>query len=153
MTFFGFLPGLYMTVAPHANALRRMPSKSLRERFQRLIQTRLWGMTIDPSARIAPSALIDRTWPRGIHIGAHCIIGEEAVILTHDRTRGLYVDTRIGDRSVIGPRAIVLPGVTIGADCIVEAGSLIRIDMPDGSSARGNPATITPPERVKSVSS
>lgn len=121
-------------------------SPSVRERIQRLIQTRLWGMTIHPSARIAPSALMDRTWPRGVHIGEDCRIGEEAVVLTHDRTRGLYLDTRIGARTLIGPRAIVLPGVTIGADCIVEAGALVRTDMPDRSMAIGNPATITPRE-------
>jgi serine acetyltransferase len=83
----------------------------LRSRLQRVIQTRLWGMDIHPTAQVANTALVDRTWPKGIHIGPGCTIGEEAVILTHDFTRGLYLDTRIGARTKIGPRAIIMPGV------------------------------------------
>jgi acetyltransferase-like isoleucine patch superfamily enzyme len=115
---------------------------TLRQRLQRLVQVRWWRMDIHPTAWIAPTALIDRTWPKGVHIGAQCVIDEEAVILTHDLTRGVYLDTRIGDRSVLGPRSIILPGLTIGEDCIVTAGALVTRDMPANSIAIGNPATV-----------
>jgi acetyltransferase-like isoleucine patch superfamily enzyme len=115
---------------------------SLRARFQRLLQTRVWGMDIDPSAWIDPTALIDRTWPRGVHIGAQTHIAEEAVVLTHDFTRGVRADTRIGRRCYLGPRAIVLPGITIGDDCVVAPGALVNRDMPPNSSATGNPVVI-----------
>lgn len=101
-------------------------------------------MDIHPTARIAPTALVDRTWPRGIHIAEGCVIGEEAVVLTHDLTRGIYYDTRIGARTLVGARAILLPGVTVGADCVIEPGALVRTDVPAGHVARGNPATIAP---------
>lgn len=114
---------------------------SLRQRVQRLIRRHVWGMDIHPSAWIAPTALIDRTWPKGIHIGADCMIGEEAVVLTHDLTRGLYLDTHIGAGSIIGARAIILPGITVGANCAVQPGALINRDLPDGHVAQGNPAT------------
>ena len=120
-----------------------MLPKSIRSWFQRLVQTRVWGMDIAPSAKIEPSALIDRTWPRGIHIGPDCHIGEEVVVLTHDRTRGLYLDTRIGARCHIGPRAIILPGLTVGEDCIVMPGALVTKDVPPHSMVMGNPAQIT----------
>ena len=97
-------------------------------------------MDIHPSAWIARSTLIDRTWPRGIHIGANCVIGEEVVILTHDMTRGVYLDTVIGEGTVIGARAIVLPGLTIGRDCRIAPGSVVIRDLPEGSSVAGNPA-------------
>lgn len=100
-------------------------------------------MRIDRSAAIDPSALIDRTWPRGIHIAAQCYIGEEAVVLSHDLTRGVYLDTRIGAGSYLGPRSIVLPGITIGEDCLVMPGALVTKDMPDRHVAIGNPATIS----------
>ena len=99
-------------------------------------------MDIDPTAWIAPSALIDRTWPRGVHIGAHCVIDEEAVLLTHDLTRGVYMDTRIGARTVVGARAIILPGVTVGSDCDVAPGSVVNRDVPDGARVVGNPARV-----------
>ena len=101
-------------------------------------------MDIHPSAIIAPTALIDRTWPKGIHIGADTVIGEEAVVLTHDLTRGVYLDTRIGARCMLGARAIVLPGLTIADDCVVMPGALVTKDMPAGSRALGNPAKIEP---------
>jgi acetyltransferase-like isoleucine patch superfamily enzyme len=99
-------------------------------------------MDIAPSAWIAGSALIDRTWPRGVHIGPNCVIDEEAVILTHDLTRGLYLDTWIAADAFIGARAIVLPGVSVGRGCIVEPGSLVARDLADGLRASGNPATV-----------
>jgi acetyltransferase-like isoleucine patch superfamily enzyme len=116
--------------------------RSVRQIFQGLIRSHFWGMDIAPSAWIAPTALIDRTWPRGVHIGEGCVVDEEAVVLTHDMTRGLYLDTVIGARTVIGVRAIVLPGVTIGADCTVEPGTLVTKDVPAGSRVMGNPASI-----------
>ena len=119
-------------------------TKRLHARIHRLVQTKLWGMDIHPSARIDPTALIDRTWPKGIHIEAGCEIGEEAVVLTHDMTRGVYLDTRVGARTRLGPRAIILPGLTIGEDCIVMPGALVTKDMPRNSIAVGNPATIRP---------
>ena len=118
------------------------PPTSVRQHLQRLVQTRLWGMDIAPSAWIAGSALIDRTWPRGVHIGPNCVIDEEAVILTHDLTRGLYLDTWIAADAFIGARAIVLPGVSVGRGCIVEPGSLVARDLADGLRASGNPATV-----------
>ncbi len=101
-------------------------------------------MAIDPSARIAVTALIDRTWPKGVHIAAGVSIDEEAVVLTHDMTRGIYLDTRIGPRTHVGARAIVLPGVTVGADCLIHPGALVRTDVPDAHEAIGNPARVTP---------
>ena len=114
----------------------------LHARLQRLIQTRVWKMDIHPTARIAPSAHIDRTWPRGVHIGAHVEIGEQAVVLTHDFTRGLRGDTWIGARCRIGPRAIIMPAIVVGEDCIIDPGALVNRDVPPNSIATGNPVSI-----------
>lgn len=120
----------------------------LRSWIQRQIQTRIWGMDIAASAKIELSALIDRTWPKGIHIGSETHICEEAVVLTHDRTRGVYRDTRIGARCYVGPRAIIMPGVTVGDDSLVMPGALVTKDVPARSVAIGNPAQITPRDKL-----
>ena len=117
---------------------------SLRQHWQRLVRDRIWAMDIHPSAWIAETALIDRTWPRGIHIGPECVIGEEVVVLTHDLTRGIYLDTVIGPGTRIGARAIILPGVTVGRDCVIQPGALVNRDVPDAHIASGNPAVSTP---------
>jgi acetyltransferase-like isoleucine patch superfamily enzyme len=118
--------------------------ESLRRWAQRLIQVRVWGMDIHPTARIASSALIDRTWPRGIHIGAGVIVGEHAVVLTHDRTRGVYLDTRVGAGSNLGPRAIVMPGITIGEHAVVAPGAVVTKDVAPNTYVVGNPAQPQP---------
>src|SRR3546814_4673553 len=100
-------------------------------------------MDIHPGSFIEPSARMDRTYPRGVHVGDGSYIGEAAVILTHDMTRGIYYDTHVGRDCYIGPRAILLPGVTIGDGSVVMPGALVREDVPPGSIAIGNPAKAT----------
>ena len=56
------------------------------------------------------------------------------MILAHDMSRGVYLETRIG------ARAVIMPGVTIGEDCVVEPGSVVSHDVADGQRVAGNPA-------------
>ena len=46
----------------------------------------------------------------------------------------------IGTRAYVGAHAVVLPGVRIGENAIVGAGSVVRSDVPAGSVVLGNPA-------------
>ena len=46
----------------------------------------------------------------------------------------------IGRNSWIGGGAIILPGVTIGDDAVVGAGSVVTRDVPPGATVAGNPA-------------
>jgi acetyltransferase-like isoleucine patch superfamily enzyme len=117
--------------------------KTLSAWMQGLVRRHLWHMDIDASAIIEPSAYVDRTWPRGVHIGADCYLGEQAVMLTHDMVRGLYLDTRIGARTVLGARSVIMPGLIIGEDCRVAPGAVVIKDMPNASQAIGNPAQVS----------
>ncbi len=47
---------------------------------------------------------------------------------------------RIGGGARIGHRAVILPGASIGAGAIVEAGSVVAGAVPDGGHVAGNPA-------------
>ncbi|MNN96997.1 Maltose O-acetyltransferase [compost metagenome] len=51
---------------------------------------------------------------------------------------------RIGRNVWIGGGAIVLPGVTIGDDAVVGAGSVVTRDVPAGATVVGNPARAVP---------
>jgi len=128
-----------MSLQAHTDRRRR----SVRQIWQSLVRRWLWGMDIASSAWIAPTALIDRTWPRGVHIGPEVVIDHEVVLLTHDLTRGMYVNTRIGAQTIVGARAIILPGVTIGANCVIAPGTVVNRDMPANSHCEGNPMTLT----------
>ena len=48
----------------------------------------------------------------------------------------------IGRNAFIGDRAIILKGVTIGADAVVGAGSVVTADIPAGVVAAGIPARV-----------
>jgi maltose O-acetyltransferase len=84
-----------------------------------------------------------------IRIGAHCQIAPRVQILT--ATHPLDPDLRragwesgdpvtIEDNVWLGAGAIVLPGVTIGQDSVVGAGSVVTHDLPPSVVAVGNPA-------------
>lgn len=110
--------------------------------LRRLAYVQLWGMDIAPSASFSLKAKLDFSHPKGIHIGPDSYIAFEAVILTHDMTRGIRADTRIGARCFIGARSIILPGVTIGDGSVVGAGSVVTRDVPPRCLVAGNPAVI-----------
>lgn len=103
---------------------------------------RVWGMDIHPTVEMSLSARFDRTHPRGIHVGACTYVAFDARILSHDMTRRMKVDTRIGENCFIGGRAIILPGVRIGDQCLIGAGAVVTRDVPKGSIVAGNPARV-----------
>ena len=48
-------------------------------------------------------------------------------------------DVYIGENTWIGTGVIILPGVHIGKNCVIGAGSVVTHDIPDNSVAYGNP--------------
>jgi maltose O-acetyltransferase len=84
-------------------------------------------------------------------IGDGAQIGPGVQILTADHPRdpalrasGLEFGrlVRIGRNVWIGASAIILPGVSIGDDAVVGAGSVVTRDVPAGATAFGNPARV-----------
>ena len=80
-----------------------------------------------------------------VHIGRDCQFGMQAMIVTShhestvDRTpRGRPVV--IGDRAWIGARATILPGVTIGDDVVIAAGTVVAKDCLEPGTYAGVPA-------------
>ena len=110
--------------------------------LRRLYFTQVWGMDLHPSVQMSLSAKLDMTFPKGIHVGKATFLAFESRILTHDRTRGLYLHTRIGANCFIGGRSLILPGIEIGDNCVVGAGSVVTKSVPPRSLVAGNPARI-----------
>lgn len=109
---------------------------------KRAVFVRVFGMDIHPTAQLSLSAKPDMTFPKGVHVGAYSYLAFNTRVLTHDRTRGLYLHTRIGENCFIGGESIILPGVTIGDNCVIGAGSVVTKDVPARCIAAGNPAKI-----------
>ncbi|MGY2085752.1 sugar O-acetyltransferase [Blastococcus sp. SYSU DS0539] len=86
-----------------------------------------------------------------IALGDHVQLGPNVQLLTAvhpldpaERRAGWQqaAPVTIGDNAWLGGGVIVLPGVTIGADTVVGAGSVVTADLPAGVLAVGNPARV-----------
>ena len=84
-----------------------------------------------------------------IEVGDGCQIGPAVQVLTADHPRDPELrrqgfesgqPVRIGRNVWIGGGAIILPGVTVGDDAIIGAGSVVTRDVPAGATVVGNPA-------------
>ena len=49
---------------------------------------------------------------------------------------------KIGNDCWFGANVVVCPGVTVGDNCVIGAGSVITKDIPSGSFAAGNPCRV-----------
>ena len=83
----------------------------------------------------------------GIFIGEGTFIGHNVILATlnHDMNPYTRADIHpkpihIGKRVWIGSGAIVLPGVTIGDNSVIGAGSVVTKDVPADCVYGGNPA-------------
>ena len=110
--------------------------------YRHFILTRIYGMNISSSARISFRTYLDKTYPKGIHIGDESYIASGAMILSHDFIKDNKTDTKIGKKCFIGANAIIMPGVTIGDSVIVGSGSVVTRDVPSGCIVVGNPVRV-----------
>jgi acetyltransferase-like isoleucine patch superfamily enzyme len=110
--------------------------------IRRFYLVKVWKMDIHPYTLISLKAVLDRTYPRGIHIGEGSAVSFDAVILTHDHIAGKHTNTTIGKYCQVGARSIVMPGITVGDHSVIAAGAIVTRDVPPHSIVAGNPARI-----------
>ncbi len=105
---------------------------------------------VGPDTWIGPFVMLDGSGST-VQIGQWCCISPGVQIYTHDtvqrsltggRAPATTAPVRIGDRSYIGTQSVILPGVTIGDQCVVGAGSIVSHDVPVRSIAIGVPAQV-----------
>lgn len=103
----------------------------------------VYGMSIHKTVRVSLKAKLDKTNPKGIYIGEYSYVSFGAVLLAHDFPNNLsYKKTIIGKKCFIGCNSIVLPGVKIGDEVVVAAGSVVTKSVASNTLVAGNPAKI-----------
>lgn len=110
--------------------------------LRRLWLVNFWGMDIHPYTLISTKVNLDRTFPKGIHVGEGTAISFDAVVLTHDYIRGMHLHTRIGKYCQVGARSMIMPGLIIGDNSVIGAGTIVTKDVPPNSIVVGNPGRV-----------
>lgn len=106
------------------------------------------GLDCGEHVYIGKNSIVDPDFAWLISIGEGTTLSANVVVLAHDastrRATGYsrVARTRIGARVFIGASVIVLPGVTIGDEAVVGAGSVVRHDVPAGAVVAGVPARV-----------
>jgi acetyltransferase-like isoleucine patch superfamily enzyme len=100
------------------------------------------GVTVGEGVSWGLEATPDVFWPELITLEDHCIVGYDAVLLCHEFLQEEYRtgEVEIGERAMVGTKAVVLPGVRVGAGAQVAANSLVTEDVPPGETWAGVPA-------------
>lgn len=108
------------------------------------------GATIGTGSRLLIRSL--GAEPFLVEIGNDTLVSSEVLFLTHDGghwvteaefpTANRFGRIKVGSRVFIGARVILLPGVTVGDNVVIGAGSVVTRDVPSGVVAAGVPARV-----------
>ena len=117
---------------------------------------RKYGLNVNPDGGVSIGHGAEfGSEPYLITIGDRTRINKNVQFITHDGSmwvvRNLYPEyknadlikpIKVGSNVQIGNNTMILPGVTIGNNCIIGAGAIVTKDIPDNSVAAGVPARV-----------
>ena len=112
------------------------------------------GVNLSNDTRLIGHNVFFGTEPYLITIGSHVTVSADVSFITHDggtsvfRNDEKYKDLHVvkfgkilvHDNVFIGTRSIIMPGVEIGENSIIAAGSVVTKSVPRNSVVGGNPA-------------
>ena len=81
-----------------------------------------------------------------VYMGPNCNIFTPCHPIHHELRKEKVTEyalpVTVGSHSWIGGDVVITPGVTIGENCVIGAGSVVTKDIPDNSVAVGNPCKV-----------
>jgi maltose O-acetyltransferase len=106
------------------------------------------GMTVGRKCSIQEGVVFDESYCWLISLGDNVTLAPFAYLLAHDASMIKHLGyARIGrvcieDGVFVGARVVILPGVTIGKNSIIGAGSIVSHSIPPDVVVAGNPANV-----------
>ena len=119
------------------------PSNGWRIRLHR------WrGVTIGKKVYVGMFCFFDNLYPEYIYIEDNASVNAGSMILTHFNPmkrfapvmRARVAPVIVKEGAIVAVRCTILPGVVIGHNAIVSAGSVVEKNVNDYTLVRGNPA-------------
>lgn len=104
------------------------------------------GLEIGKNVFIGSGTFIDPSHCFLISIGDNVTFSSKVHVLAHDASTKVHLGytkigrVRIGSNVFVGACALILPGVTIGDNSIIGAGSVVTKNVPANEVWAGNPA-------------
>ena len=115
----------------------------------RIVMLRMCGVRIGHGCYVGFNVVFDTNFTELISVGDRVTLSHNVAIYTHtitpvaSRLAGVYQTTgavTIGQGAWVCAQSLILPGVEIGADCLIGAGSVVTQSTESGWLYAGNPA-------------
>ena len=114
------------------------------------------GCVIGNGTRLNCSVNAFGTEPYLITVGDNCLFAADICLITHDggvkvlsdldcfdgNRMDIIAPIKVGNNVYIGTGAYIMPGVTIGDNCVIGAAAVVTHDIPDNSVVVGIPARV-----------
>jgi acetyltransferase-like isoleucine patch superfamily enzyme len=157
----GLYPGSWISKGSTLGSLRlRLEMGELRRTdllAYRVQRARQMGMKVGEGCRIYSLQVASEA--ELVELGDNVIVSGEVIFVTHDgaiftvlerfpNVNGHYGRIRVGSNCFLGMRAILMPGVELGDNCVVAAGAVVMDSFPSNSVIAGNPATFVCPTSI-----
>lgn len=121
------------------------PSNGLRIKLHRLR-----GVSIGKNVYLGMFCFLDNLYPEYIEIRDYASVNTGTMIIAHFNPmkqfapilKARVAPVLIEEKATVAVRCVLLPGVTIGENAIVSAGSVVEKAVPAYTLVRGNPARI-----------
>lgn len=138
----------YQTIRKMCNTLLLLLAYACPNNKLRIAMHRMRGVHIGKHVYLGMFCFLDNLYPSYIYIEDEASVNAGTMILTHFNPMKRYAPifqasvqpVLIKKGAIVAVRSTIMPGVTIGENAVVSAGSVVEKNVADYTLVKGNPA-------------